>query len=179
MPSNQSGPNAQMHVGVVHDYGDQVNINATSVHYQHAYGEFDDYSRVASYSITCQREILKLFTNDSTQSKVLHSMRMELELRNACLVLEWTLSRRSVNGQRRKRWLQQNLYAGLMPLQGLESQQLRGLSQNGVQSREYLDRVISFSADQEIEARFPALFQHLPIISPDLSLPLNPSSRSS
>ena len=45
MPSNQSGPNAQMQVGVVHDYGDQVNINnATSanVYYQHAYGEFND-----------------------------------------------------------------------------------------------------------------------------------------
>ena len=42
MPSNQSGPNAQMHVGVINDSGDQININATSVHYQNAYGEFDD-----------------------------------------------------------------------------------------------------------------------------------------
>ena len=42
MPSNQSGPNAQMNVGVIHDSGDQVNINATNVNYQHAYGEFDD-----------------------------------------------------------------------------------------------------------------------------------------
>ena len=44
MPSNQSGPNAQMNVGVVHDYGDQVNIsNATNanIHYHHACGEFD------------------------------------------------------------------------------------------------------------------------------------------
>ena len=42
MPSNQSGQNAQMQVGVVHDYGDQVNINATNAHYHHAYGEFDE-----------------------------------------------------------------------------------------------------------------------------------------
>ena len=45
MPSNQSGPNAQMHVGVINDSGDQININnATNanVHYHHAYGELDD-----------------------------------------------------------------------------------------------------------------------------------------
>ena len=150
MPSNQSGPNARMQVGVVHDYGDQVNINnATNAnfHYHHAYGEFDDWSHVSSHSITCQREILPLFTNDSTQYKALHSTRVGLELRNACPVLEWTLSRRSRNGQRRRGGLRKNLYAGLMPLLALESQQLRGLSPNGAQGREYLDRVISLSVD--------------------------------
>ena len=45
MPSNQSGLNAQMNVGVIHDSGDQVNINNTTsanVHYYHACGEFND-----------------------------------------------------------------------------------------------------------------------------------------
>ena len=168
-----------MHVGIIHDSGDQVNINTTNVYYQHAYGEFDDWFHISSYLITCQREILQLSTNDSIQYKALHSTRVEPELRNACPVLEWTLSRRSRNGQRGKRELWMSLYAGLMPLRDLESQQLRGLSQNGAQSREYLDRVISFSVDQEIEAKFPALCQHLPIISHNLFRPLNPSLRSS
>ena len=79
MPSNQSGPNAQMHVGVINDSGDQININATNVHYQNAYGEFDDWSHVTSYSIICQRGIPKIFTNDSTQSMVLHSTRVHQE----------------------------------------------------------------------------------------------------
>ena len=168
-----------MNVGVVNDYGDQIIINnATNanVYYQRACGEFDDWSHTASYSITRQREILRLFQNDSTQSKALHLTRVELELQNACPVLELTLSRRSRHGHME---LREALYAGLMLLRALESQQSRGLSPNGAQSKEYLDRVISFSVDQEIGAILPALCPHSPIISPNLSHPLNPSSRSS
>ena len=179
MPSNQTGPNAQMNVGVVNDYGNQIIINnATNanVYYQRACGEFDDWSHIASYSITRQREILRLFQNNLTRSKALHLTRVELELQNACPVLELTLSRRSRHGHM---GLRKALYAGLMLLRALERQQSRGLSPNGAQSREYLDRVISFSVDQETEARFPTLCQHSPIISLDLSHPLNLSSRSS
>ena len=43
MPSNQSGPNAQMHAGVYNDVtGPQTIISGTNVHYQHAYREFGD-----------------------------------------------------------------------------------------------------------------------------------------
>ena len=58
MPSHQNGSNAQMHVGVAHDHGDQININATNVNY--STGGLNNWSHIASSSIACQREILQL-----------------------------------------------------------------------------------------------------------------------